>query len=125
MFILIDLISFGIFSCLIAFYFYAKHYCDSLESQYSTVFDEYRFRPYLPELFQNAQNTTKPNISSITSNNFTITGSSKLDKIIDEIFDCLIQDFIDVWYRKFTNDRRFPNSLKRIASRTLKALCDR
>ncbi|KAI6177213.1 PXA domain-containing protein [Aphelenchoides bicaudatus] len=106
-------------SCILAFILYANRYYDTMNRKYSNVFDDYRFRPYLPELFQ--KNVSKSSKFSGDS----ITGSAKLDKILDEIFDVLIQDFITVWYSKLTSDRRFPNSLKRIASRTLRTLCER
>ncbi|KAI6188060.1 PXA domain-containing protein [Aphelenchoides besseyi] len=83
--------------------------------------ESYCFRPFLPKLF-NPQLPTEPRTFC---NETQITGSTQLDRLLEEIINILVGDFIDPWFLKLTKNREFQYSIKEVTVRTLKNLAER
>ncbi|KAI6235511.1 PXA domain-containing protein [Aphelenchoides besseyi] len=108
-------------SILLAFIYFSKTSWSKLNPDLQVLSESYCFRPFLPKLFI----PQSPSKLNTFCNETQITGSTQLDRLLEEIVNILVGDFIDPWFLKLTKNREFQYSIKEVAVRTLKNLADR
>ncbi|KAI6215014.1 PXA domain-containing protein [Aphelenchoides besseyi] len=106
---------------LLAFIYFSKTSWSKLNPDLQVLSESYCFRPFLPKLFI----PQSPSKLNTFCNETQITGSTQLDRLLEEIVNILVGDFIDPWFLKLTKNREFQYSIKEVAVRTLKNLADR
>ncbi|TKR87378.1 hypothetical protein L596_011784 [Steinernema carpocapsae] len=94
----------------------AKDRTKTLEKEFAKIAAEHRFSHGVQEFISNRERFTD---KSMYEQMHSMTKSSLVDPILEEVLGLIVRDFVETWYFQLSNDQLFKESLKRTARRSI------
>uniref|UniRef100_A0A1I7Y8Q8 Sorting nexin-13 n=1 Tax=Steinernema glaseri TaxID=37863 RepID=A0A1I7Y8Q8_9BILA len=94
----------------------SKDHVELMKKEFSKVTEEHRFAHGIQEFISNRQRFTD---KSMYEQTHSMTKSSLVDPILEEVLGLVMRDFVETWYSELSNDQLFKESLKRTARRSI------
>uniref|UniRef100_A0A7E4WC25 Sorting nexin-13 n=1 Tax=Panagrellus redivivus TaxID=6233 RepID=A0A7E4WC25_PANRE len=92
---------------------------DELRTRMNRYADEFRFKQAIDDFLDDKDRLKS---TSIYTEKHAMTGVPDMDLVLEQIFQFLIRDFIDPWYKNITTEPLFQESLLRTTRRSVAAL---
>ncbi|KAK0411945.1 hypothetical protein QR680_005935 [Steinernema hermaphroditum] len=90
-----------------------------MKEEFAKVAEEHRFPHGIQDFVSNRERFTD---KSMYEQTHSMSKSSLVDPILEEVLGLVMRDFMDTWYTELSDDQLFKESLKRTARRSISRL---
>ncbi|CAJ0952746.1 unnamed protein product, partial [Mesorhabditis belari] len=89
-----------------------------MEERFERLIKEFEFSPGIAQFLATRNRFDE---KAAHKEVISMTGSAGMDRILEQMLQFVVRDYIDYWYKDLTNDELFRESLKRTSRRTIAA----
>ncbi|GMR47497.1 hypothetical protein PMAYCL1PPCAC_17692 [Pristionchus mayeri] len=108
-----------LFGCVFVIYTKGRLEMRALEKRMKSVLDNLEFAQGDDEILKNIRRFRE---SNVYDHKLSMTGSVHMDRILEQLLEFVMRDFVDPWYQQMTDDSTFRLSLMRTMRRSVHAL---
>ncbi|GMT23397.1 hypothetical protein PFISCL1PPCAC_14694 [Pristionchus fissidentatus] len=108
-----------VFGCLFVIYTKGRLEMISLERRMKSILDTMGFARGDDEILKSIRRFRE---SNVYDHKLSMTSSAQMDRILEQLLELVMRDFVDPWYKQMTNDATFRLSLLRTMRRSIYAL---